>query len=60
MTSSTGSKGYFEEFGGRFVPETLMAALDEFEGAYRKRRRDAAFKKELRELLANSSDGRRR
>ena len=29
-------RGYFGEFGGKYVPETLMAALDEFEPAYRK------------------------
>ena len=36
--------GYFGEFGGKYVPETLMAALDEFEGAYRKLRRDRSFR----------------
>jgi tryptophan synthase beta chain len=44
--------GFFGEFGGRFVPETLMAALDEFEGAYRKLRRDRDFKKTLDTILA--------
>src|SRR5450432_360447 len=39
--------GYFGQFGGRYVPETLMAALDEFEGAYKKLRRDRDFRKEL-------------
>src|SRR5437763_4288102 len=43
--------GYFGEFGGKYVPETLMAALDEFESAYRKLRRDAAFKHELDDML---------
>ena len=28
--------GFFGTWGGKFVPETLMAALDEFESAYRK------------------------
>jgi tryptophan synthase beta chain len=45
--------GFFGEFGGRFVPETLMAALDEFEHAYRKLHRDRAFRKELNDILAN-------
>ncbi|MCU1348848.1 MAG: tryptophan synthase beta chain [Acidobacteria bacterium] len=45
--------GYFGEFGGRYVPETLMAALDEFESAYRALRRDKAFRAELDEVLAN-------
>jgi tryptophan synthase beta chain len=44
--------GYFGQFGGRYVPETLMAALDEFESAYRKLRRDRAFRKELQRILA--------
>jgi tryptophan synthase beta chain len=43
--------GYFGEFGGQYVPETLMAALEEFESAYRKLRRDAAFKRELDDTL---------
>ena len=46
-------RGYFGDFGGKYVPETLMAALDEFEGAYRKLRRDRSFRAELEEILAN-------
>jgi tryptophan synthase beta chain len=45
--------GFFGEFGGRFVPETLMAALDEFESAYKKVRRDRTFRRELDDILAN-------
>jgi tryptophan synthase beta chain len=45
--------GYFGEFGGKYVPETLMAALDEFETAYRNLRRDKAFRAELNDVLAN-------
>src|SRR5437763_7533997 len=45
--------GYFGEFGGKYVPETLMAALEEFESAYRAVRRDRAFRRELDEILAN-------
>jgi tryptophan synthase beta chain len=45
--------GYFGEFGGKYVPETLMAALDEFESAYRSLRRDKAFRAELDDVLAN-------
>ncbi|HXH92509.1 MAG TPA: tryptophan synthase subunit beta [Thermoanaerobaculia bacterium] len=44
-------RGYFGEFGGRYVPETLMAALDEFETAYRNLRRDRAFRDELDDVL---------
>jgi tryptophan synthase beta chain len=43
--------GHFGQFGGKYVPETLMAALDELEKAYRKSSRDAAFKAELNLML---------
>ncbi len=46
-------RGYFGDFGGRYVPETLIAALDEFEEAYRKVRKDRAFRDELDDILAN-------
>jgi tryptophan synthase beta chain len=46
-------RGFFGDFGGRFVPETLMAALDEFESAYKKVRRDREFRKELDGILAD-------
>ncbi len=32
------SRGYFGDYGGRFVPETLMAPLEELEQAYRRAR----------------------
>ncbi len=44
-------RGYFGRFGGRFVPETLMAALEELEQAYREARSDPAFQAELNALL---------
>ena len=40
-------KGYYKEFGGKFVPETLMAALDELEKEYTRSKTDDAFKREL-------------
>lgn len=40
-------KGYFGEFGGRFVPETLISCLDELEKEYKKARRDKKFIQEL-------------
>ena len=46
-------RGYFGEFGGKFVPETLMAALDEFERAYKKVCRDRAFRREYESILTN-------
>lgn len=36
-------KGYFGEYGGRFVPETLIPALEELESAYEKARKSPAF-----------------
>jgi len=36
-------KGYFGDYGGQFVPETLMPVLDELTSAYEKLRTDAAF-----------------
>ena len=53
MTTFPTRAGYFGEFGGKYVPETLFAALDEFESAYRKLRRDRAFRAELDDVLAN-------
>jgi len=43
--------GHFGQFGGKYVPETLMAALDELEKAYRQSSRDAAFKADLNLML---------
>ncbi len=48
---TTARKGYFGPYGGRFVPETLVAALDELERAFAASRRDRAFRNELAELL---------
>jgi tryptophan synthase beta chain len=46
-------RGYFGEFGGRFVPETLMAPVDELTAAYMSARMDAGFQRELRDLFVN-------
>ena len=43
--------GRFGRFGGKYVPETLMPALKEFEEAYYQYKKDAAFKEELDGLL---------
>jgi tryptophan synthase beta chain len=53
MTALPDRHGFFGDFGGRFVPETLMAALDEFESAYKKLRRDRDFKRELGDVLTD-------
>ena len=37
------SQGYFELFGGRFVPETLIPALDELNAAYSEAKNDPSF-----------------
>ena len=44
-------RGYFGPYGGRYVPETLMAPLAELAAAYDRFSRKRAFRKELRELL---------
>ena len=41
------ARGRYGEFGGRFVPESLMAALDELESAYMTAIGDPAFSAEL-------------
>jgi tryptophan synthase beta chain len=45
--------GRFGAYGGRYVPETLMAALEELEHAYNDAKEDAAFQAELDDLLRN-------
>jgi len=40
-------RGHFQEFGGRYVPETLMPALEELSREYARVREDPAFQKEL-------------
>ncbi|MDP8297856.1 MAG: tryptophan synthase subunit beta [Candidatus Orphnella occulta] len=40
-------RGYFGIFGGKYVPETLMAALNELEIEYKKSRNNKSFKEEL-------------
>ena len=45
------SKGRFGDYGGQFVPETLMSAVKELEAAYEYYKKDAAFQEELRTLL---------
>jgi len=46
------SRGYFGEFGGRFIPETLVAPVESLTQAYFEARRDPAFVAELEHLLA--------
>jgi len=46
-------QGYYGQFGGRFVPETLMSAIFELENFYKKLRADKNFKRELSFYLKN-------
>src|SRR5579862_6164750 len=50
-TPSESRPGRFGVYGGRYVPETLMAALLELENEYQKVKADAAFQAELAALL---------
>jgi tryptophan synthase beta chain len=47
------AKGHFGIYGGRFVSETLSAALDELQALYSKLSKDPAFQKEFDEDLAH-------
>ncbi|MGH9371106.1 MAG: tryptophan synthase subunit beta [Vicinamibacterales bacterium] len=45
------ARGYYGAYGGRFVPETLVAPVAELERAYFEAREDESFKREFQELL---------
>ena len=47
------SRGRFGDFGGKFVPETVMAALTELETAYRAAQDDAGFAEQLHRMMTN-------
>ncbi len=47
------ARGHFGPYGGRFVAETLMRALDELDAAYARYRDDPAFEAELASELAH-------
>ncbi|HEV2489153.1 MAG TPA: tryptophan synthase subunit beta [Candidatus Acidoferrales bacterium] len=47
------ARGRFGAYGGRYVPETLMAPLEELERAYAVARADESFRRELDDLLRN-------
>lgn len=50
-TQQPDTLGRFGQFGGKYVPETLMPALFELEAAYKKYSQEPAFQKELQQLL---------
>lgn len=52
-TNNTNSKGRFGRYGGQYVPETLMNAVNELEEAYNHYKDDPEFNKELTDLLNN-------
>jgi tryptophan synthase beta chain len=45
--------GKFGNFGGKYIPETLVPAIEELEESYKKFRNDSNFKKELKDYLEN-------
>jgi tryptophan synthase beta chain len=47
------ARGYYGEYGGKFVPETLVAPVEELQAAYFEARQDQGFLKELDRLLAH-------
>ena len=49
----TNKKGYFGQYGGQFVPETLMTPLKELEDAYEKVKQDPTFYEELNDYLTH-------
>ena len=51
ITESPDASGHFGPYGGRFVPETLVYALDQLEAEYRRARGDPAFERELKDCL---------
>jgi len=53
MTAPSTAGQRFGIFGGRYVPETLIQALDELTEAYEAARLDEAFQSELEDLLVN-------
>jgi tryptophan synthase beta chain len=53
ISSQPDPKGHFGPYGGRYVPEVLMAPLEQLEQAYLEARHDPEFQSELKDLLAN-------
>ena len=51
VSAKNSSTGRFGVYGGRYVPETLMSALEELEREYDKAKRDRKFQRRLDELL---------
>ena len=52
LTEAPDKQGRYGRYGGKFVPETLMVALEELEAAYLEYRQDEEFQRELGFLLS--------
>jgi len=52
LPQSPDERGYFVQYGGRFVPETLIGALDELGALFRSSRKDPAFTDEYGAMLS--------
>jgi tryptophan synthase beta chain len=55
MTPLPDRHGYFGPYGGQYVPETLMVAVEELAAAYQRARKDPRFNREFHGYLANYS-----
>ena len=53
MKSKPDKYGYFGDYGGRYVPETIMPALSELEAAYHTAMIDPSFKEDFNYLCRN-------
>src|SRR3954454_3156541 len=53
MVSQPDAAGHYGPYGGRYVPDVLMAPLEGLEHAYNEARQDPGFMAELHDLLAN-------
>jgi len=51
MSTKAPQRGRFGKFGGRYVPETLIGALDELVAAYEQAQQDPGFRRDLEYLL---------
>lgn len=51
METKPDARGRFGAFGGRFVPETLMPALEQLDAEFERAWQDAAFRTEFNDLL---------
>ena len=58
LTGAPDKRGRYGRYGGKFVPETLMVAMEELEAAYLEYRQDEEFQREL-DFLLSTYVGRR-